>query len=306
MAQEQREHDGHGLAFTGTGVSRRDFMKYCGLVAAALGLEASFIPKIAAAITGPRPPIVWLQFAECTGCTEAFLRSSNPFVDDIILGTASLEYHETLMAPSGEAATDRLKNALTQYAGKFICICEGAIPTADNGIYGMIGNKTMLQIAKEVCPKSLAVITLGTCASFGGMPGALGNLTGAQSVHVALGGYPTINIAGCPPNPVNLVATIVNYLLLNKFPDLDTLGRPLFAYGTTNHSTCPRQDSDYCLRGYGCRGPETYHNCPTVKFNDKSSWPVQADAPCYGCSMPQFFDKGSFFNYAGSYTEGDD
>ena len=201
MEQEERVPDGHDLAFPGRGMSRRDFMKYCGLVAAALGMEASFIPKVAQALTGPRPPIVWLQFAECTGCTESFLRSSNPFVADMLLGAISSEYHETIMAASGEAATARLKNAITQYAGQFICICEGAIPMANNGVYGMIGNKTMLQIARDVCPKAKAVISLGTCASFGGMPGAAGNLTGATSVHMALGGYPTINLSGCPPQP---------------------------------------------------------------------------------------------------------
>lgn len=304
MEENNRKPSAVDLGASGKkGVSRRDFLKFCGLVTAALGLDATLIPKVARALTGPRPPIVWLHFAECTGCTESFLRSSNPFVADMLLGTLSVEYHETIMAASGEAATARLKNALTQYAGQFICICEGAIPTAENGIYGMIGNKTMLQIAKDVCPKAKAVISLGTCASFGGMPGAVGNLTGATGVHAALGGFPTINISGCPPNPVNLVATIVNYLLANTFPALDSLGRPLFAYGATNHKACPRRDHDNCLRGFGCRGPETYHNCPTVKYNDAKSWPVQADAPCYGCSMPDFFDKGSFFNYNGHYGD---
>lgn len=301
MKDEKRELDALDFNFPGKGVSRRDFLKYCGLVAATLGLEASFIPRIAEAITGPRPPVVWLQFAECTGCTEGFLRSTDPFVDDFILGTASLEYHETLMAPSGQAATANLNNAVSKYAGQFICICEGAIPTADNGIYGMIGGKTMLQIAKDVCPKALAVISLGTCASFGGLPAAAGNLTGAMGVHAALGGYPTINIPGCPPNPVNLVATIVNYLLQGTFPDLDADGRPLFAYGATNHSACYRRESPQCLRGLGCRGPETYLNCPVVKFNYASSFPIAVDAPCYGCSTPGFWDKGSFFNYNGSY-----
>jgi [NiFe] hydrogenase small subunit len=304
--KEKKELECLDISFLNKGISRRDFMKYCGLVAATLGLEASFIPRIAQALEeGQRPPIVWLHFAGCTACTEAFLRSSDPFVDDIILGVASVEYHETIMAPSGQLATDRLKNALTQYAGEFICICEGAIPTADNGVYGMVGGKTMLQIAKDVCPKAKAVIAFGTCASFGGLPAAEGNLTGAKSVHTALGGYPTINIPGCPPNPINLVSTIVTYLLNGEFPLLDDLGRPIFAYGTTNHSACYRRGTGVCLYDLGCRGPETYLNCSTAKFNLGSSWPVQADAPCYGCSQPDFWDKpGGFYNYNGTRGPG--
>ncbi len=283
------------------GVSRRDFLKFCGLMAATLGLEASYIPKIADALTSPaRPPVVWLQFGECTGCTEAFLRTSNPFIDDLLLSRISLEYHETIMAPSGEAATLSLTNAVSSYAGKFLCFVEGAVPMADNGVYGMIGGETMLKIAKDVCPKAMKVIAVGSCAFDGGLPAAAGGLTGAKGVGAAVG-ISTINLPGCPPNPVNITALIVNYLLQGKFPPLDALGRPVFAYGSTVHDNCPRHDSLWCLEGFGCRGRTTYHNCPTARFNDATSWCVQADAPCSGCSKPGFWDEGSFFNFNGSF-----
>ena len=147
------------------GVTRRNFIKFCGIMAATLGLEASYIPKIAEAIvSGPRPPFIWLQFAECTGCTESFLRSSSPFIDDLLLNKISLEYHETIMAPAGDAATKSLTDAVSKYAGQFFVIVEGSIPLANNGNYGMIGGKTMLQIAQEVCPQAKMMISLGTCA----------------------------------------------------------------------------------------------------------------------------------------------
>jgi [NiFe] hydrogenase small subunit len=311
--EDEKNQEILDLAFPGKGITRRDFMKYCGLIATALGLEASFIPKIAQALEqGERPPVIWLHFAECTGCSESFLRASNPSVGDIILSALSVEYHETIMAPSGEAAHKSLTDAVNKYKGEFVCVCEGAIPTAKNGIYGMIGNKTMLQIARDVVPKAKAVICYGTCSSYGGLPAAAGNVTGAKSVHTALGGYPTINIPGCPPNPFNLVSTIVNYLLLGNFPALDAKGRPQFAYGngelefTRNHDQCPlRYVQSMCLRGVGCRGPETWNNCPNQKFNLGASWPIQVDAPCYGCSEPEFWDKGSFYNYDGTIGWGD-
>ncbi len=287
------------------GVTRRDFMKFCGLIAATLGLEATMLPKVAEAlVSGPRPPFIWLQFAECTGCTEAFLRSSSPFIDDLLLNKISLEYHETVMAPAGDAALKSLNDAVSKYAGQFICVVEGSIPLANNGTYGMNGGQTMLQMAQQVCPQAKVMISLGTCACFGGLPAAAGGVTGAECVHGSLGGLRTIKLPGCPPNPVNFAALLVNYTLFGDYPALDSLGRPTFAYGKTVHSQCQRNGTQWCLRGFGCRGPSTYHNCPTVKFNDASSWCVQADSPCSGCSQPGFWDNGSFFNYSGTYGGG--
>jgi [NiFe] hydrogenase small subunit len=52
----------------------------------------------------------------------------------------------------------------------------------------------------------------------------------------------------------------------------------------------------WCLYELGCKGPHTYNNCATVKFNRIASgqqgvnWPVQAGHPCIGCSEPNFWD----------------
>ncbi len=285
------------------GVTRRDFMKFCGVMAAALGLETTVIPKIAEAlVSGQRPPFIWLQFSDCTGCTEAFLRSSSPFIDDLLLNKISLEYHETTMAPAGEAALKSLTEAVSNYANKFFVVVEGSIPLADNGNFGRTGDKTMLQIAQEVCPKAKMMISLGTCACYGGLPAAKGGLTDAKCVHGALSGLNAIMLPGCPPNPVNFAALIVNYLMFSDFPKRDTLGRPIFAYGSTVHSQCQRQNTAWCLQNFGCRGPSTYHNCPTALYNDKTSWCVQADVPCKGCSQPGFWDAGTFFDYSGAYV----
>ncbi len=294
------------------GLNRRDFMKFCTFLSATMGLSTSFIPKVAEALASPqRPPVVWLAFAECTGCAESTLRTMYPWIDQLVLDIISLDYHETIMAPSGDAAEKSLHDTITKYQGKFICIVDGSIPTADNGVYGMIGGRTMLEIAKEVCPKALATICIGTCASYGGLPAAAPNPTGAKSVKDAIG-ISTLNIPGCPPNPINLVGTVVNYLLFGKLPELDDKGRPLFAFAKTIHDQCPRRshfengefvtsfESDeakrgFCLYQVGCKGPETYNNCPTVKFNGGTSWPVQAGHPCIGCSEPNFWDKMSPF-----------
>jgi [NiFe] hydrogenase small subunit len=291
------------------GVSRRDFMKYCGFLTATMGLSSSFIPKVAEVFAAPkqRPPVVYLHFAECTGCSEAVLRSMYPWIDELVLEILSIEYHETIFAAAGHQMEDNLHAAVKKYNGQFIAVVEGAIATKYDGAYGKIAGRTFLEIAKDVLPKAKAVIAHGNCATFGGIQAAKPNPGGYKGVGDALG-MKVVNISGCPPNPVNLVGTVVNYLLLGKLPALDDLGRPLFAFGKTIHDQCPRRahyENDelveefgseeaalgYCLYNLGCKGPETYNNCPVAKFNDGTSWPVQAGHPCIGCSEPQFWDK---------------
>lgn len=271
------------------GISRRSFLKYCGAVAAALGLGPSYAVRIADAFTSPdRPPVLWLHFAECTGCSEAFLRSTQPSVEQLLFDTISLDYHETVMVASGLQAEVNRDEILKNYSGQFICIVEGAIPTAQNGIYGTIGGRPMLDIAKTFIPKAKAVIAFGTCSSFGGLAAAAPNPTGAKGVLDAVG-VKTINISGCPPSPLTLVSTIASYLLYDKIPPLDGMGRPVFAYGRRIHDQCNKPYG--CLEGLGCEGKRTYGQCPTVKFNDGTSWDVQAGHHCIGCTEPAFWDQ---------------
>jgi NiFe hydrogenase small subunit HydA len=83
-------------------VNRRSFLKGCTMVAAALGISEAMIPKLVeAATSAQRPPVIWLHFQECTGCTETLLRASHPDVARLILDIISLDYHETIMAAAG-------------------------------------------------------------------------------------------------------------------------------------------------------------------------------------------------------------
>ena len=135
------------------GVSRREFLKFCSTVAVAMGLGPAFAPAVAKALTSAaRPAVIYLHDAECTGCTEALLRTSKPFLDELILDTISLDYQETIMAAAGEAAEEALYTAMKNPNG-YVCIVEGAIPTAMDGLYGTIGGRTMYAINKEVHTK---------------------------------------------------------------------------------------------------------------------------------------------------------
>lgn len=295
------------------GISRRDFMKFCAAVSAAMGAGTIMSPEaVAAALTSKkRPTVVFLQNSECTGCAEALLRTVEPYIDELILGMISLDYIETLQAAAGERAEEALHEAVSK--GDYICVVEGAIPTGNKGVYGKIAGKTMYDLTKDVVTKAKAVISIGNCASFGNVPAAKPNPTGAMGVNEAYAslGVKAINIAGCPPNPINFVGTVVYFLEKGSIPELDENNRPLMFYGKTVHEQCPRLkffeedkfapsfDSEearqgYCLYQLGCKGPYTYNNCPTAKFN-QVNWPVQAGHPCIGCSEPGFWDELSPF-----------
>ena len=290
------------------GVSRRDFMKFCSVMTATLALPVTMMGKIAEAIEGDnRPPVIWMEFLGCTGDSEAFLRANQPTATEIILDYLSIDYHETIMAAAGHQAEAAKRQTMEKYKGKYIAIVEGSIPTAEGGIHCMIGGDSALNIAREVCGSAAATIAVGSCASFGGIPAAAPNPTGAISVSKAVPGATVMNLPGCPLNATNLTAAIVHFLTFGKLPATDSLGRPKFAYGKRIHDNCERRAhfdagqyaegfgdaghrQGWCLYKLGCKGPETFHNCPTVRYNEGTSWPVQAGHGCIGCSEPQFWD----------------
>ncbi|MBI5556541.1 MAG: hydrogenase small subunit [Deltaproteobacteria bacterium] len=288
--------------------SRRGFLQGCTIAAAALGLSDAMIPKLVEAAANPqRPPVVWLHFQECTGCTESLVRGSHPDIARLILDIISLDYHETLMAAAGHQAEQQLKDTLEKHKGKFICVVEGGIPTKDKGIYCKIGGRTAMDILADVSSKSAAVIAIGNCATYGGIQAADPNPTGAVGVWDLVHDVPVVNVSGCPPNPISFLGTVLHFLTFNRLPPTDQLGRPLFAYGRKIHDQCERRAhfdegrfaerfgdaghlAGYCLYKVGCKGPGTYANCPAVRFNDVGTWPVGAGHGCIGCTEPGFWD----------------
>lgn len=290
------------------GISRRDFLGFCAGVAAMLGLPRSAAGQIAEAIaTKPKPALVWLEFQDCAGNTESFLRASKPTAAEVILDLLSVDYHETIMAAAGHRAEEAL--AATVAKGGYVVVIEGSIPTGADGAYCTIGGKSALQIAREVCKDAIAVISVGTCAAFGGLPAASPNPTGALGVSDAVSGIRTlINLPACPVNAENLTAVIVYFLTYGRWPDTDRLSRPLFAYGKTIHDACERRAHydagqyverfgdeghrlGFCLYKVGCKGPVAYQNCPNIGWNENTSWPVGCGHPCIGCAEPAFWDR---------------
>jgi hydrogenase small subunit len=303
------DRDGLYSALTQRGVSRRAFLKFSAAMTAALSLPASYAPRVAAAVAAAtRIPVIWLEGQDCAGNTEGFLRASHPTVAQLVLDTLSVDYHETIMAPSGAAAEKSKKDTIAKHPNGYILVVEGSIPLADGGVYCTIGGRTFDSIVREAASDALAIIAVGSCAFDGGLPAAAGGWTGAVGASQAVPGATVINLPGCPMNVQNLTATIVHYLTFKEWPATDTYGRPLFAYGELIHDHCERRAhfergeyvmawgdegarKGWCLYRMGCKGPETLANCPTVRFNDGTSWPVAAGHGCVGCTMPNFWDQ---------------
>jgi len=298
------------VALEHRGISRRRFLGFSAAMTALLALPASMAPQVAKALeTSKKPTVIWLEFQDCAGNTESMLRSANPTIADIVLDAISLEYHETIMAGAGAAAEAVLQKHI---AAKDIdiLIVEGSIPTADGGVYCTVAGKTALQTLQEAAAASTLVIAVGACAWDGGFP-RLGH-TGAVGVGDVIGNKALVNLGGCPHNVANTTATIVHYLTFGKAPELDQYNRPMFAYGHLIHDQCERRANfdagrfveawgdeghrnGWCLYKMGCKGPQATYNCPIVRWNGGTSWPIGAGHGCIACASPRFWERMSPF-----------
>lgn len=306
-----------GQTFSGAlrarGVSRRRFMEFCGAMVATLALPSRYVAKVADALAKVKKPVlVWVQFQDCAGNSESILRASHPTVLEVVLDLLSWEYHEIIMAGAGKQAEAALQRVVKQEKGKYLAVVEGAIPLADDGVYCTVAGRTAIDLAREVCGNAAASIAVGACAWDGGLVAAKPNPTGAVGLEEAVPGVNIINMPGCPQNPANTVAVLVHYLTFGELPATDQYHRPLFAYGRIIHDQCERRAhydagryveewgdeghrKGWCLYKMGCKGPQATFNCPNVRWNDQTSWPVKAGHGCLACASHRFWDTKSPF-----------
>lgn len=295
------------------GVTRRAFLKYCATLASMMALPPAAGRAMAEAMAAAkRPSVIWLPFQECTGCTESITRSHSPTLEGMIFDMISLDYQETLMAAAGHQAEEALRHAMKENAGKYLLIVDGSIPLGQDGAYSCIGGRSNVDLLKEAAQGAAAVIAVGTCASFGGIPKANPNPTGAVSVSDLVQDKPVVNIPGCPPIPVVMTGVLAHYLTFGSLPELDDKKRPKSFFGETIHDRCYRRPfydqgkfartfddegarQGWCLFELGCKGPVTHNACATVKWNGGTSWPVESGHGCLGCSEPDFWDGGGFY-----------
>lgn len=287
---------------------RRKFLQLIGGSAAAVGLSNLWLPKVVQAIleNPSNPSVIWLQGQGCTGCSVSTLNAAYPDIAKVLTEIISLEFHATVMADAGDPALKVLEDALQNQKGKFILVVEGAIPTASAGAYNTMGEKegkpvTALDWVTELGNSAQAVLNVGTCSSFGGIPAGKPNPTGAKAVRDILPNATMINIPGCPPHPDWIIGTIA-HVLLYGLPQLDDQLRPQVFFQGLIHENCERRAyfeegkfaSDYgeegCLFQLGCKGPRAHCDVSIRGWNDGVNWCCRSGGPCIGCTEPTYPD----------------
>jgi quinone-reactive Ni/Fe-hydrogenase small subunit len=292
-------------------IGKKEVNSWISMVTADMKLHPNFEEVVEQGIKSlNKVPIIWLELSDCSGNSEAFIKSTNPAIEDLIFDYISLDYHELLMSASGDQSETILEDIIENQKGEYVLLVEGAVPLAMDGKFLRVGPKgeTGIELLKKCAKDAALVIAVGSCAFDGGVVAAAPNPTGAVGVGKALNRQDVINISGCPTNPINIVGTLLSYIMFEELPALDALNRPLWAYEGRVHDNCERRGhyelgefvqewgdegakKGYCLFEMGCKGPYTNVNCPTMKFNEGTSWPVQVGHGCMGCVEAGFFDK---------------
>jgi hydrogenase small subunit len=303
----EKSHEEALVEVEARGIPRRDFLKLCTAVAVTFGIsKLTVVDRVARALSlgSAKPAVLWLEGQDCAGCTVSFSGSLNPPATQILLDRISLRYHETVMAAAGHQAEEAYRAAVKN--GGYVLVVEGSVPTADDR-FCTVGGRPFREILEEAAANAVAIIAVGACATYGGIPAA--TATKGAGMRDALPGKTVINLPTCPVHVEHLVGTVLYFLSTGKAPALDSLGRPIAYYSTLIHDNCRRrgayennqflkdwndpQQKDWCLFEKGCKGPYTTSDCPSRKWNDGINFCIDCGAGCMGCAEPGFYNEMS-------------
>ncbi len=276
--------------------------------------------------------LIWMAGASCDGCTVASTGATHPRIEHLLTGSIPglprVELISTVLSvESGQEWTENLFMAERGELDAPYLICwEGSImdeSIAGEGYWMGLGEDretgrqiTSLEWLERLAPQAAALIAVGTCAAWGGIPAAKGNVTNSMGVKDYLGdgyrsafGVPVVNVPGCSPIGDNVLETVTAVSLflngLAPLPEFDELGRPAWLFGETVHSHCPRAGyyeegvfaREYgdkeCLVELGCWGPVVQCNIDVRGMVDGHGGCMQMGGICIGCTMPGFPDKFS-------------
>ena len=277
----------------------------------------------------------WIAGGSCDGCSIAAVGASSPSVEDLLRGVLPgmpkvVLHHPVLSVNAGEEFIHPFRLAAKGELGHpFVVICEGSImderlAANTGGYWSGLGADEDENGDPQPIPSSswvsrmsqhaAAVLAVGTCATWGGVPAAAGNPTDAIGAMDFLGedyrsalGLPVVNLPGCAPQGDNITETIAAVLLflhgLGPLPEFDELGRPSWLFGETVHRGCTRAGfyeegkfaEEYgdkeCLVEVGCWGPVVQCNINKRGAMNGQGGCMNIGAPCIGCTMPGFPDS---------------
>jgi len=285
--------------------------------------------------------VFWIAGMSCDGCSIAATGATNPSVESLLLGEIPgmpkvVLHHPVLSVSAGAGFIKPMRAAVNGDLGApYVVVLEGSVPDdqafpENEGYYSAMGGggfdpdsdtdqpNRVTDWLKKLAPGAAAYIAIGTCATWGGIPAAAGNITGSMSLTDFLGkdyrsalGVPVVNIPGCSPVGDNFTETVVAVLLflqnLGPLPQFDELGRPAWLFGETVHRHCPKAGyyeegvfseepgDNQCLVEIGCWGPVVQCNIVERGAINSMGGCMVAGGVCIGCTMPGFPDKYSPF-----------
>jgi len=289
--------------------------------------------------------VFWLAGMSCDGCSIAVTGATEPSVEDLLTGSIPgmpkvVLHHPVLSLAAGHDFIRPFRDAVEGTLGApYVLVLEGSVPDdqvfEDVGFFSGFGvgadtpanvdhprdDDQPLRVSdwlRWMAPGAAACVAIGTCATWGGVPAAAGNITGSMGLMDYLGkdyssalGVPVVNIPGCSPVGDNFTETVAAVLLFlqgtGPLPEFDELGRPAWQFGETVHRHCVRAGyyeegvfaHDYgdqeCLVHVGCWGPVVQCNITERGAINHMGGCMVAGGPCIGCTMPGFPDKFSPF-----------
>ena len=285
--------------------------------------------------------VFWLAGMSCDGCSIAVTGATAPSVEDLLGGTIPglprvVLHHPVLSVAAGAEFVRPLRDAVEGTLGApYVVVLEGSVPDDQalpegEGYYSAMGaggfdpesandqpNRTTDWL-RLMAPGAAACVAIGTCATWGGIPAAAGNVTGSMSLMDFLGkdyksalGVPVVNVPGCSPVGDNFTETVAAVLMflqgIGPLPEFDELGRPAWLFEETVHRHCVRagyyEEGDFaeefggpeCLVDLGCWGPVVQCNITERGAINHMGGCMVAGGACIGCTMPGFPDKFSPF-----------
>jgi hydrogenase small subunit len=289
-----------------------------------------FVPNQAAteAVTAH---VLWMTTGlSCEGDSVAMTSATNPSLEDIIQGVIpgmpNVVIHNQVIAY--EVGQEFIQAWWDAEAGKldpFVLIIEGSLGNEELsgegfwtgfGVHPSTGQPiTTNEWVDRLAPKAAAVVAIGTCATYGGIPAMKNNPTGAMGLPDYLGwkwksklGVPIVCIPGCPAQPDNMTEVLLYLVLclagMAPLPELDEQLRPTWLFGRTVHESCNRaafyEHGDFateygtdhrCMVKLGCKGPVVKCNVPVRGWQNGLGGCPNVGGICMACTMPGFPDK---------------
>lgn len=285
--------------------------------------------------------VFWLAGMSCDGCSIAVTGATAPSVEELLAGTIPgiprvVLHHPVLSVSAGHDFMLPFSQAVDGTLGApYVMVLEGSVP--DDQSFDEVGYFSGLGVGADwpesleaprasdqplrvsdwlraMAPGAAACIAIGTCATWGGIPAAAGNITGSMGLMDYLGkdyvsalGVPVVNVPGCSPVGDNFTETVAGVLMflqgIGPLPEFDELGRPAWLFDQTVHRHCVRAGyyeegvfakeagDRECLVDIGCWGPTVQCNITERGAINHMGGCMVAGGACIGCTMPGFPDK---------------